>query len=436
MLPGPLWRFFCLNTTEQSRLSFLLVDPWRLRSLACHIMGFLTTLFTSPPNENFVCSICHDVFENPSSCRCGHTFCRECLDEAIYGAEKCPICRAVIRKKDIFQNLVLRSLIGDLEMRCQNGCEWTSKVAECESHRKNDCGMQTIQCEVRGCDFQCLRKDMIHHVTSEEGIKAHVDNYVAERIAEIGAEVENEVTCKVKEVLLTQWLCQEIERAVTEKQRIRDALHFHLIAFCRQWVHFRPAALRDFVVYRPSSTARVSSLLCGIPGPTRTPWEGGLFPVHITWSGLDSPPTCKYPRHFHHVNVHRMSGQVTASFLDPYFDWSPTMSVPELLFGLQQHLAHPYPERASQTRACDSFLGLNNICYDEEVRKLVQRYTPSGDFLGIASKAFRRSFRSWAKVDVDTVDRCEWLESTPADGTECACSCCAHGMYHEQSLSN
>jgi Zinc finger, C3HC4 type (RING finger) len=145
-------------------------------------------------------------FYKSTSCRCGHTFCRECLDEALYGAEKCPICRAVIRKKDIFQNLVLRSLIGDLEMRCQNGCEWTSKVAEYESHRKNDCGMQTIQCEVRGCDFQCLRKDMIRHITSEEGIKAHVDHYVAERIAEIGAEVESEVTCKVKEVLLAQWL--------------------------------------------------------------------------------------------------------------------------------------------------------------------------------------------------------------------------------------
>ena len=228
------------------------------------------------------------------------------------------------------------------------------------------------------------------------------------------------------------------EIATVDKKHTQDALHFHLIGFCRQWALFRPTALREFVIYRPKSTARISSLLCGVPGPRRTPWEGGLFPVHITWTRLYSPPTCKYPRHFFHENVHRMTGQIRASFLDQNLDWCPnpnpnTMSVLELLFGLQKHLAHPCPERSSQTKARDSVLGLNNICYDEEVRKLVQRFPASGDFLSIASKAFKRSFRSWMKVDSDTTDKPEWLETTRADNTECPCSCCEYGMYHEQS---
>jgi hypothetical protein len=149
---------------HRSRLLVGIVSRWRLSSIT---MGFLSTLFTSPPNENFVCCICHDVLDTRISCRCGHTFCRDCLDEALDTDERCPISRDVIRKKDIFQNMVLSSLIGDLEISCQNndtdaGCESTGKVTGYESHQKHDCAMQIIQCDMSECDFQGLRKDMVH----------------------------------------------------------------------------------------------------------------------------------------------------------------------------------------------------------------------------------------------------------------------------------
>ena len=41
-------------------------------------MGLPSDLFTSTPDENLLCCICHDVLEEPASCRCGHTFCKGC----------------------------------------------------------------------------------------------------------------------------------------------------------------------------------------------------------------------------------------------------------------------------------------------------------------------------------------------------------------------
>jgi len=118
-------------------------------------MGLSTALFLTLPDENLVCSICHDVFADPTSCRCGHTFCAACLEQAQKRATDCPICRSKISKKDIFSNMALWSMIGNLHIRCKalsesnkrcrldengeaattpRGCDWTGKVSEYDSH--------------------------------------------------------------------------------------------------------------------------------------------------------------------------------------------------------------------------------------------------------------------------------------------------------------
>jgi hypothetical protein len=61
----------------------------------------------------------------------------------------------------------------------------TRTVTEYESQGKYDCAMQMIQFELPGCDFQCVRKDMVSQILGEEGITPHVDCLLTERIAEI-----------------------------------------------------------------------------------------------------------------------------------------------------------------------------------------------------------------------------------------------------------
>jgi len=68
--------------------------------------------------------------------------------------------------------------------------------------------------------------------------------------------------------------------------------HTKLLSLCRNWIKFRPDFMSDFVVYlvlkesnseRNGRTRYVSSILCGIPGLNKTPWEGCLLPLVLRY---------------------------------------------------------------------------------------------------------------------------------------------------------
>lgn len=188
-------------------------------------------------------------------------------------------------------------------------------------------------------------------------------------------------------------------------------VHRHLMDFCSSWMRRKPEALHDFVVYRPKMTTGrtesssngndggcIDKLLCGIPGPGRTCWEGGLYPVIFRWEdGVDAPPTCRFPRDFHHANV-RPCGIVSLSTLK-VTEWHPEISILELLFDLQQLLAHPDHDRPAQDDARDSHRG---GVYDFKTTIQASLYSPSS-LLETASSGmmdgFGPSASAWQLVD-------------------------------------
>ena len=54
--------------------------------------------------EEFNCTICLDIFYQPVTTECGHTFCKQCLQDALTIRHLCTICRAPIFK-DSLSNL-------------------------------------------------------------------------------------------------------------------------------------------------------------------------------------------------------------------------------------------------------------------------------------------------------------------------------------------
>lgn len=61
-------------------------------------------------SEDLTCSICLDLFEEPLTTFCGHTFCKECIHEWTKKSFACPICKdRLILPKGV--NIALQSLV-------------------------------------------------------------------------------------------------------------------------------------------------------------------------------------------------------------------------------------------------------------------------------------------------------------------------------------
>ncbi|CAJ1085813.1 E3 ubiquitin-protein ligase TRIM39 [Xyrichtys novacula] len=64
-------------------------------------------------DEQFQCSICLDVFINPSSTPCGHSFCMACISRYWDGSKvcQCPLCKKTFQKRpDLHINRTLREI--------------------------------------------------------------------------------------------------------------------------------------------------------------------------------------------------------------------------------------------------------------------------------------------------------------------------------------
>ncbi|XP_077401109.1 E3 ubiquitin-protein ligase TRIM39 isoform X2 [Vanacampus margaritifer] len=73
-------------------------------------MAFIGGLLS---DEQFQCSICLDIFNNPSSTPCGHSFCVSCINQYWDGAKvcQCPLCKRTFQKRpDLQINRTLREI--------------------------------------------------------------------------------------------------------------------------------------------------------------------------------------------------------------------------------------------------------------------------------------------------------------------------------------
>ncbi|KAL5542680.1 hypothetical protein UlMin_010390 [Ulmus minor] len=53
-----------------------------------------------PETPTFTCGICIDKLVEETSTKCGHIFCKNCIEVAIAKLRKCPTCRRKLRKQD------------------------------------------------------------------------------------------------------------------------------------------------------------------------------------------------------------------------------------------------------------------------------------------------------------------------------------------------
>ncbi|XP_002737160.2 E3 ubiquitin-protein ligase RNF166-like [Saccoglossus kowalevskii] len=89
-----------------------------------------------PPkvDDNFICSICLEVYRKPVTITCGHTFCRECLKPCIAtAAPQCPVCRAAFDCKGKVRNNEVDRRMSSTQTTCK-GCGTVMMYSKLRSH--------------------------------------------------------------------------------------------------------------------------------------------------------------------------------------------------------------------------------------------------------------------------------------------------------------
>ena len=132
---------------------------------------------------------------------------------------------------------------------------------------------------------------------------------------------------------------------------------------------------------RPSKNADGSNNLmkwnAGIPGKEGTPWEGGLYKLELNFpAGYPSkPPKCMFNPVIFHPNVYP-SGTVCLSILNEGKDWKPSISMKQILLGIQDLLDNPNNSDPAQAEPSD-LLRRSKSAYTARIRQEAAKYRDS-----------------------------------------------------------
>jgi ubiquitin-conjugating enzyme E2 I len=146
----------------------------------------------------------------------------------------------------------------------------------------------------------------------------------------------------------------------------------------KRWRQDRP---QDFIArpcVNPNGDLNLFHWECLIPGRAGTLWEGGFYPLRLEFpAGYPAqPPVAKFMPPVPHMNVFP-SGTVCISFLhekDEVGGWKPSITLRQILVGIQNLLDTPNPESPAHQTHYDNYR-LNRALYDRNVREHALRWT-------------------------------------------------------------
>lgn len=129
--------------------------------------------FLDTVEHDFICLICQLPLREPLQTKCGHRFCKGCLEECFRRLEindqpsACPVDREVLDKDkpDVFPDKATERKILSFAIKCPCGdCEWTGELRNKETHLKA-CLFKVITCPNEHCHETMQRREVIRHKT-------------------------------------------------------------------------------------------------------------------------------------------------------------------------------------------------------------------------------------------------------------------------------
>lgn len=115
---------------------------------------------------------------------------------------------------------------------------------------------------------------------------------------------------------------------------------------------------------------------CGIPGKTGTDWDGGVYTLVMMFPEdyPNKPPKCQFQPPLFHPNIYP-SGTVCLSILSEDKDWKASLTVKQILLGIQDLLDDPNILDPAQEEPFKLFRS-NPEEYRKRVRAQVAQYPP------------------------------------------------------------
>jgi ubiquitin-conjugating enzyme E2 I len=110
----------------------------------------------------------------------------------------------------------------------------------------------------------------------------------------------------------------------------------------KQWRKSHPHGFYARPATNPDGSMNLFVWKCGIPGKKGTPWEGGTYPLTMTFPDdyPSKPPKCAFDAPIYHPNVFP-SNSICLSILSEDKDWKASLTVKQLLLGIQDLLDDP-----------------------------------------------------------------------------------------------
>ncbi|KAF1930902.1 uncharacterized protein M421DRAFT_361862 [Didymella exigua CBS 183.55] len=141
--------------------------------------------YTTDPDSNLVCLICHAPFDKPVQLPCEHYFCRECLQHAwapqSAPCKTCPTCRRVVESENDTRAVpkIIETMLDELVVKCPNtktGCTWVDHRVNVHDHVMLYCEYTPIECSAADCRLHTTQKDFhkgcLHYSVSCEDCHA------------------------------------------------------------------------------------------------------------------------------------------------------------------------------------------------------------------------------------------------------------------------
>eukprot|EP01080_Neovahlkampfia_damariscottae_P012835 gene12835-7185_t len=115
---------------------------------------------------------------------------------------------------------------------------------------------------------------------------------------------------------------------------------------------------------------------CGVPGKQGTIWEGGEYKVVLYFPSNYpvKPPICKFEPAIFHPNVYD-DGKICLSIINEYENWKPSITVKQILVGIQDLLNNPNPKSPAQSLAYELYTK-NKKKYEEKIRLFAKQSKP------------------------------------------------------------